>query len=208
MKYTMFSLCLLLSLFFPKTEVVAGYDGDNHHAIDSLFRRLSKEEVSHLYTLLSESYAVGYFETLNAFSHEKEVAHLKATAKANLRKMQNDAKYHSIFRKAQGDKYHLARYIAHWHQQGKGRAHTQNLINESEGELSPGDILRASPIEKSIISETVSFVTKIVTADDFGRITFVVFLFLVAAAMIVGFVGARCYPHTVVFKQIRYLLDY
>ena len=208
MKRILLSFCLFSLLFFlGEGEVMAVHGGGQQQMMEALFRRLDEEEVSHLYALLSESYTVGYYEVLDGFSHEKEVARLRATARWNLRRMQNDAKYHSIFQKAQGGGRYLTQYISHWSQRGKEHAHARNLVNEVRGVLMSGDILYEIPAEKETFSVAIGFITGAITADDFGRIAFATVLFFVAIAMVIGFVGARRYPHIRAFKQIRYLLD-
>ena len=174
-----------------------------HKLTEKLFRAMSTKERGYLHDLLAESYAVGYYDTLDAFSHATEIAHLKTTARESLGKLKRGSTYRSILHKA-GGKRHLEQYLNLHFRQGKKDAHVRNLI-EDRRTLRPRDVLYHAK-EKSH-TPALDIVRKILAADNLGKITFVALLALLAVIAIVGLIGAYCFPHLPGFRKVRSFLE-
>ncbi len=174
-----------------------------HKLTEKLFREMSRKERVYLYDLLAESYAVGYYDVLNAFSHATEVTHLKTKARENLYKLRIDSTYYSILQKA-GGKRHLEQYIAQWSQQGKADAHARNLIKDKRA-LRPKDVFYSTK-EKSA-PFVFDLARNALAADNLGKIFLVSLLSFIAILAITGLIGACCYPNISVFRKVRSFLE-
>ena len=176
---------------------VAAY---NHKKVTEVYSKLSKGEKLIFKDIVEESYKVGYYGSLEGFSHGMEVDCLYKQSESRVQKMYDSWSYKSILHKAGVSQQGIIHYFAQWHQVGRRDAQQRN-DDKDRHYMEPGDILSSYYREGG-----PSFFCL------FGKVMialFVAIFVLATIATISTLVGACCFPQKhIVFKKVRMLLEY